>query len=174
MIEKAKAVQVSDFKNPILIISQDIKMAAIADYIANNYILIPLNGKIPAIKNWTNAAFNPNFSTIGNYGVVLQEDDLIIDYDPRNDIKANTPENSLSRLFKKVGYIPSFSVKTGGGGFHIYFKKPVDIKVVGELKNYPGVEFKTNGQQVVGVGSIHPETNKMYIITDLSREGILC
>lgn len=128
----------------------------------NGYTLIPLNGKIPAVKNWTNAGVK-DFPEIekreGNYGVALSSSDLVIDVDPRNFEKGDKP---LARLVAAVGPLESFTIRTGGGGLHIYFKKPSEILVSHTLKEYPGLEFKSAGRQVVGPGSVHPDTGKTY------------
>jgi len=47
-------------------------------------------------------------------------------------------------------------VKTGGGGDHWYMKMPEGLRVKNVLPQYPGVEFKALGRQVVAAGSIHP------------------
>ena len=128
------------------------------------YTLIPLNGKIPAVRNWTNATA-ADFPEIekrdGNYGVALGATDLVIDVDPRHFAPGDKP---VSRLVAAVGALDSFTVKTGGGGLHIYFKKPADVLVSHTLKEYPGLEFKSAGRQVVGPGSVHPETGLSYTI----------
>ena len=138
------------------------------NYTDTGYILTPLRGKVPLIKDWVKTEYDPFLSPDeikGNYGVVLQDDDIIVDVDPRNFPKG---ENSLSKLIEDLGVEKSefltFTVKTGGGGLHLYFKKPVDFKIRGSLKEYRGIEFKTKGQQIVGAGSVHPETNKAYEI----------
>ena len=136
----------------------------ITGYVDAGYTLTPLNGKIPVNKNWVKTEFNPflDASEIKeNYGVVLRADDLIVDVDPRR-----FPEgaNVIDQFAKDLGisFNDTFIVKTGGNGLHIYFKKPADIAVRNALKEYPGIEFKSYGQQVVGAGSIHPDTGKEY------------
>ena len=140
----------------------------ILGYTDAGYILTPLKGKIPLVKDWGKTEYDPFLSPDeikGNYGVVLQDDDIIVDVDPRN---FPAGENSLTRLINDLGADKSewstFTVRTGGGGIHMYFKKPADFKIKGSLKEYKGIEFKTKGQQIVGAGSIHPETQKPYTI----------
>ena len=65
-------------------------------------------------------------------------------------------------MLRLRGLPKSFTVRTGGGGLHLYLKKPADVLIAHTLKDYPGLEFKTKGRQVVGPGSIHPETGKTY------------
>ncbi len=136
----------------------------ITGYVDAGYTLTPLNGKIPLNKNWVKTEYNPFLSAEDieeNYGVVLRADDLIVDVDPRR-----FPEgaNVIEQFAKDLGisFNNTFIVKTGGNGLHIYFKKPADIPIRNALKEYPGIEFKSFGQQVVGAGCIHPETGKEY------------
>ncbi len=131
---------------------------------AAGFALIPLDGKKPIESEWeTTPAGKHNEKTLAkaNYGIVLGPQDLVIDYDPRNNKDGDKP---LDRLSKHFGGIPHTLVtRTGGGGLHIFFKKPADVSVRNGLPDYPGVEFKAGpGRQVVGPGSTHPETGKIY------------
>ncbi len=76
---------------------------------------------------------------------VLCDGWLIIDIDPRN---GGTLE-SVRHWYDQSG----FTVKTGGGGWHIYFKVAQGA-FVQSLPQYPGIDFKTSGY-VVGAGSLH-------------------
>lgn len=138
----------------------------VAEYVKAGYRLTPLNGKIPKNQNWIKTEYNANLtedSFIGNYGVVLQKDDLVVDVDVRRFPKG---ENPLKELAHDLGidFRNTFIVRTGGGGLHIYFKKPENIEVRNALKEYAGIEYKSFGQQVVGAGCLHPETGKQYSV----------
>jgi len=142
-------------------------------YVEAGFFLTPLNGKIPYLFDWqTNKldTSNPdNFPANKNYGVVLQDDDLVIDVDPRHFIPGDNP---VARLVKIIGKLDSFTVTTGGGGLHIYLKKPAKLNIRRSLKDFKGVEFKSIGQQVVACGCLHPETYKYYIPTRKSLDKI--
>jgi len=135
------------------------KAEAIKAYVEAGYILTPLNGKIPTKKEWQKTkyeVFDPSHFP-GNYGVVLQKGDLVIDLDPRNYEKGAPP---WTKLLKELGLDPeihrrTFFVQTGGGGAHIYFKIPEDAEIVPGLPVFKGMEFKTAGNQVVGAWCIH-------------------
>lgn len=125
-----------------------------------------VHGKIPGLGFTKTRFINPidpkKFPA--NYGVVLEKTHLVVDVDPRN-----FPEgyDSFAELQNEIGVdltkAAGFYVKTGGGGFHYYFKKPADWLVRNELKDrFPGIEFKSVGRQVVGPGSIHPDTFRRY------------
>lgn len=158
------------------------KKGIIAEFLSLETTLIPLNGKVPTIKNWTDLQFSkettPEYFT-NNYGVKLEEEDLVIDYDPRNDTTEG--KRAFQNLVNYVGEaFDTMTVKTGSNGLHVYMKKPSDIEVVNEIhkikrdkegrvisEEYPefaGLEFKSAGRQVVGPGSIHPETKREYIL----------
>lgn len=151
------------------------KEEIIADYLSIETTLIPLKGKVPTLKNWTSLEWNENqkpsdFS--GNYGIKLEEEDLVIDYDPRND------HSEGRRAFQNlVDYLQmpfdTYTVRTGSGGLHVYLKKPIEFKIRETLYNantkegdinFSGLEFKSYGRQVVGPMSVHPETDKLYEI----------
>ena len=117
------------------------------------YQLIPLRGKIPLHKQWTTKSYNTDdlAKHKGNLGVRLRGTDLIVDVDPRNFRSADT----LTRIMKAGNFnIDDYpTVITGGGGFHVYMSKPENVKVVNELPDFLGVEFKSLGRQVVAPGS---------------------
>lgn len=147
----------------------------VQEYVAAGFSLIPLTGKRPISRNWQNTDYKQDLTLEklggGNFGVVLKSDDLVIDVDPRN-FKGNS--NSLKKFMNYLGrkYFDTFVVLTGGGGLHIYMKKPVEMEINGNAKKFPGIEFKSQGQQVVGATSIHPETGRTYdlILNRLSIE----
>lgn len=129
------------------------------------YIPIPLNGKIPAVKKWQDTGYDLDLDLAkfpANFGLVLQNDDLVIDVDPRN---FPAGDKVFARLNSDYGIDQIEGrtvVKTGSGGYHLYFKKPEGIAVRETLDLYPGIEFKSKGRQVVGAGSRHPETGLIY------------
>lgn len=95
----------------------------------------------------------------GNVGVRLRACDLVVDADPRNYAPG---DDALRRLRADFGLPDCPTVETGGGGFHLYMRKPEDLEVMNSLPDYPGVEFKSLGRQVVAAGSIHPDTRRFY------------
>lgn len=119
-------------------------------------------GKVPpAGCKWRERTYNPFVEFSANFGVQLGHKDLIIDVDPRNG-----GTNSLLKLVADIGCsLPEGpSVVTGSGGQHIYLEKPIKLKIKKGLKAYPGIDFLSDGCYVVGAGSIHPETNKEYLL----------
>lgn len=148
-------------------------------HIAAGHDLIPLHrpadmrdgkpmGKAPIDTNWTKRNYDGQDAAVWmasgqNVGVRLRASDLVVDVDPRNFPPSR---NTFVELCGAYGIDASSwpHVHTGGGGEHYYLKKPASVAVVGELKDYPGVEFKTLGRQVVASGSIHPETRAYYSV----------
>jgi hypothetical protein len=142
------------------------KAEAIRAFLAAGFPIIPLDGKKPVESQWENSPLSKHDEkTIGsdqNYGVVLGAQDLVVDVDPRNYEKDDKP---LDRLAKAIGGIPAGTLvtKTGGGGLHIFLEKPRDLSVRNAIPEFRGIEFKAGpGRQVVGPGSVHPETGKGY------------
>src|SRR3990167_948824 len=102
------------------------KIKAIRLLVEAGYALMPLNGKIPTVKNWGDiqpGEYGEAELANSNYGVVLKDDDLVIDVDPRNFKDGDKP---LGRLLEAIGdLLSTFTVRTGGDGFHTYLKKEI-------------------------------------------------
>lgn len=139
------------------------------------FVPIPLVGKRPIIPQWqritvrtalrkiedavrTGSADNIGILTGAPSGVIVVDVDVTkggLEY--WNDlITANPIEET-------------FTVETGSGGLHYYF---VYDETTAILRNATkairdkGIDIKTTGGQVVFVGSIHPETGRVYTIVD--------
>lgn len=143
-------------------------------FVAAGFALIPLDGKRPLEQSWeaTPVGRYDESNLPGNYGVVLGPEHVVIDVDPRNFKAGDQP---LKRLGDAVGGIPAGTlvVRTGGGGMHIYLRKPADVSVRNAIDAYPGIEFKAGpGRQVVGPGSLHPESGKEYRHLQGSPESV--
>lgn len=129
------------------------------------------DGKRPADSDWTRKTY-VNEKVIEraergglNVGVRLTEQQLVIDVDPRNFPKGR---NVLAELSAAIGVDLSAwtpRTETGSGGLHLWMSKPADLAVVDGLPEFPGVEFKTRGRQVVAPGSIHPN-GRPYVLVD--------
>ncbi len=116
-------------------------------------------GKAPLLSGWrrlpalTEVEVAAHLAKGGNVGARLRDDQLVIDADPRH---YEGGVNSLDRLIADFRIPHGPTVQTGGGGFHIYLRKPEGVRVRDTLDDFPGVEFKTVGRQVVVPPSIHP------------------
>lgn len=117
-------------------------------------------GKSPIHGNWTQRIYSAvdqvaHMQRGGNVGVRLRRHDLVVDVDPRN-LDGGLP--AMPAALAALGIDPDLfpRVATGGGGIHLYMRKPADIAVVDSLRGAAGVEFKTTGRQVVAPGSLHP------------------
>ena len=135
---------------------------------AKGYTLFPLikEQKKPTREaaGWEKASpvsFTEDQLAEGNYAVAAKATDLFIDIDPRHFTAGDKP---LARLVEAVGPLQTFTVKTGNGGMHLYFKKPADVKTAYTLKAYPGIEFRREGMYIVGPGCTHPDTKNIYTV----------
>lgn len=167
----------------------------ISAYLNAGFTLIRLfdNTKTPVAKQWQLTEFNPHLTSEnlpGNFGVLLGDDDLVVDVDPRNfaQDENDITTNDLVRFLDIVGDFVSdaFVVRTGGGGLHIYLKKPEDAYLRTKLidhggakdgvvdlnKHFPGLDFKRKGSFLVAPASIHPDTGVPYLIIQNSPSGI--
>lgn len=90
-----------------------------------------------------------------NIGVLTGEHSgtIVLDVDPRNGGEASF--EALQLVFGQLP--PTRRAKTGGGGFHLYFKVPMGTKGLRDRPNaggYRGVDVKADGY-VVAAPSIH-------------------
>jgi len=134
--------------------------SALDAHAAAGHELIPIVGKAPVAKGWTSGpalsleAAKKRMAAGRNVGVRLRDTDLVIDVDPRHFNENDHPFDRLKRDFR-LDDAPF--VVTGGGGFHLYYRKPANVEVAGKLAGYSGIDFKSKGGQVVGAGSVHPK-----------------
>jgi len=122
-------------------------------------------GKHPKLNGWQNtlgttAAYEQivtyeryNMDQTG-YGWVLDSCHLVVDIDPKNG-----GDISFKKLCEKIPELEqcNITVRTGGGGSHLYYKKPADLRIIGKMDKlgYPGIDLKTKGGFVVAAGSLH-------------------
>ncbi|MFN8655321.1 MAG: bifunctional DNA primase/polymerase [Candidatus Obscuribacterales bacterium] len=121
-------------------------VANISDYAC--FPLIP-GGKTPAIDGWRNVAPG-TYPPAGNYGIALSATLLVIDADPRNYPPGR---DVMSEFMAKYNLPDTLVVRTPRGGYHFYFKKLGDKKFKQHQSAWPGLDFQSDGQYVVGPGS---------------------
>lgn len=145
------------------------------------YELIPLNrpfhkrrdrrgvmreaGKAPLDARWTSKRYDSaktvkKYGGVHNIGVKLGPTDLVLDVDVRHDGAKGLKK--FRAAFPEWDYDAQPKVVTGAGGIHVYTKIPEGFRPVETLPEFPGIEFKIMGRQVVAPGSIHPQTKKFY------------
>lgn len=93
------------------------------------------------------------------WGAVIPDGVVVIDVDVRDD----TPGlMSMKRLFRAAGieFNNQYAVRTPSGGYHIYMQCDRGVKLRGKLTDYPGIDIKSKGGYVVGVGSNAEYTTK--------------
>ena len=139
------------------------------------FVPIALNGKRPVLNNWQKIqkedALEKIIEGITQYGADnigircgKVSGIVVVDIDAKNN--GLSTWNTLIAMYNDPY---TFKVKTGSGGYHYYFKYDSDNEMLksrsGAIK-YNGatvaIDIKTNGGQVVFVGSIHPETKQQY------------
>jgi hypothetical protein len=95
--------------------------------------------------------FGPNDD---KYGIVLDADTLVIDIDVHDPAKNGYA--ALERLSKDCGVdlldVAAFVVESPSGGRHLYFSKASDLKLPKSTQQYAGLDFLSEGCQVIGLG----------------------
>lgn len=167
--EKAVVSDVSENAAPSHVQTPSHDPQALDEHIAAGHELIAIDGKRPVATGWRRSLpLSPEDAKARmargcNIGVRLRAIDLVIDADPRNYVEG---DDALARLKADFRLPDAPFVRTGGGGWHLYLRKPAEMAVCGKLDAYKGIDFKSVGGVVVAAGSIHPESGKPYSLDD--------
>ena len=97
-----------------------------------------------------------------NVGVATGNGLLVVDVDPRN-----SGHLTWSDLCKGHQVPDTWSVATGGGGYHHYFRIPDGFEM--RSLSFDGVDFQYTGKYVVAPPSIHPSGGE-YVFEDCDPE----
>lgn len=120
-------------------------------------------GKHPHVKGWPNVATTDSKLIApwwlqwpdANIGVACGPSGLlVVDIDPRHG-----GHKSLERLEGLHGRFYQTRARTGGGGLHLFFKKPAGTTVKSRSNAfgnaYPGIDIRTDGGFIVLPPSLH-------------------
>ncbi len=115
-----------------------------------------LRGKEPLVNQWQFTPKCDNLSRFANneVGYAIEDDILVLDVDVRNGKQGNASLIKMSQDHN-FDYLKNATVAviTGSGGYHLYYKKPNDIKIRKKLAQYPDIDFLGKGCYVVTAGS---------------------
>lgn len=152
-------------------------------YLENDFKLVSLRGKRPSGSGPRRNTYIKKSSSIKtimkgpglNVGAEIPTGFLVLDVDPRNG-GDEAARAMVEDLFENSTFLDlltsTFTVRTGGGGWHLYFTHGKGEKLVGSLKQYgPGIDIKkAPGGYVVAPGSVHPDTGEHYTILENGYE----
>lgn len=84
------------------------------------------------------------------------------------DVDGPTGRASLTRLITDGLIPPTRHVRTGGGGFHLYYRHPGGgARFTNSAKKLaPGIDVRGDGGYVVAAPSVHPDTGRPYAWAD--------
>jgi len=140
------------------------------------FVPIPVKGKVPRIRNWPNIRYDPKDPEKN-----IRRIEHFYDQGLANNIAAVTGEASgivvidvetsalpwWEDLVKRNGGLPeTFTVQTGTGGLHIYFKYTPSVAHFGNMNKILGrdIDFRTNRGNILLPGSIDSRTGQMYMV----------
>jgi hypothetical protein len=133
-------------------------------YARRGWAVIPLKPgtKIPLTANGSKDATTDEATIIAwwtanpeaNIAVVMNAETglFALDIDPRNGGNESWVQFQADNGLMMV----TFEVNTPTGGRHFYLKHPGE-KLVGKLRDYPGIDVQQGGKYVVAPPSIHPD-----------------
>ncbi len=131
----------------------------------------PDTGKHPKNKGWRNLRPQESKKAVeagDNVGVAQAPNEFVIDLDVKPE-KGVDGVASWDALALGKAAVETFTVATGGGGFHLYFRMPPgDVRRPNQTsgKIAPGVDVKPFGGYVVAPGSLHESGNRYEIGID--------
>ncbi len=122
--------------------------------------------KRPLIKAWDRLATEREQGDWPAYGIPTGDPNgiVVIDIDPRNG-----GLEAWRVLCDEILLPLTFTVETGGGGSHLYYKLPRPGMRGCKLEKFDfhGIDFQATGQYVIGPGSLHSSGKKYEISHDL-------
>lgn len=144
-------------------------------YAALGFSVLPLRGKKPALLNWherqerrADTALIERWDRAGlldNIGIVCGQVSgnlAVVDLDGDDAI--------IAFYSQFPDLLNTYTVATGSGhGAHLYFRCD-ELPPTTRAMNTPygNVELRTNGCYVVAPPSLHPDTGKMYVVSNAS------
>lgn len=133
----------------------------------NGMIPMPLYGKKPNIKGWPSLTMDKGISLCVNsksssMGVITGERSGIFVVDVDVAYRGLDIWNDWIAEYGDID--DTFVVKTGGGGYHYYFKYDDNTKRIKNANRIYGIgiDIRSDGGQVVFMGSRHRETGNIY------------
>jgi len=136
-------------------------------------ILILPNSKRPMFAGWPNITSSEAEKTFNkirsfhNIGIITGKASGIVVL----DIEKADLDDWYELLEQHPKLKETLTVRTGGGGLHIYFdydsrtekiRNGVKIKLPITENKFAKVDVRTTGGQVLWIGDVHPETGKTY------------
>lgn len=124
-------------------------------YVAAGFALFGCSeNKTPLKKGWRDTPWNLRPILPKVFGVVIPQDMVVLDWDVRRDDIENNQLQKLKRLLDLPTPIPTLIVRTLGGGLHLYFRKPEEIKVKHSIEGFNAIDVQAHGRYVIGAGSV--------------------
>jgi len=127
------------------------------------------DNKRPMEKKWSDynnykyndSEFKQFLKEAKGYGVICGFGDLVI-----VDIE-NIEDKAVANLVMQHKFLETFTVQTGGGGWHLYYFCPGIKKRIRLQKNGTHYgEIQAQGEQCLGPGSLHPSGNKYTVLNN--------
>jgi hypothetical protein len=141
---------------------------------------IPLRGKVPFIKNWTEAASTDPDVIRGwsqeypgcNFGsMAVRGSHFIFDADKPKD--ASVPV--VRERFQALGgaFTSRLVIESSPGKGHRYYRSApgIDANISENAVKFADFSLRVNGEQCVSPGSVHPRTNCQYRVK--VRDGLV-
>lgn len=125
--------------------------ACIAAYADLDFALFPCKpNRTPRYTGWQDVLETDTDNLGEVFAINIPSDVFVIDFDPRNG--ADHWEEWTASLENNLPI--TMKVMTPRGGFHLYYRKPRNIRLAGHVPGYGSIEVKQRKQYVIGAGSV--------------------
>jgi len=120
-----------------------------------------LNGKAPIERKWQ---LSPRES-LAKVEAWAREGNVGLRTGSISGVVAVDVDLAKGAVIPEEARVPTWTARTGGGGQHILYALPAGVRIGCPSAVFGAdahVEIKCEGGQVVAVGSVHPDTGRMY------------
>ena len=111
---------------------------------------------IGEIRNWIRSG--------GNYGVVAKQSNDLVVLDSDSELFTELVRDELPE---------TFTVRTGSGNYHFYFRSEVNINQSFKSQSSEFGSIRSDNWHTVGAGSVHPDTGDKYQVAIDTELNIL-
>ncbi len=87
---------------------------------------------------------------------------LVVDLDEKPHVSGLATWHQWLEVHNNGLEPETWTVKTGSGGTHLYFKYPKTLTITNTQSTFPGIDIRAQGGFIVAPPSRHPKTKKQY------------
>ncbi len=140
-------------------------------YLGLGFSVIPVQGKTCLLPSWSEyQTRKPTKDEVENWFFELNPTGIAIITGEISGIVVLDVEKDADVSGLDIPKTPT--VKTGGGGWHYYFKHPENVKLQNVIRIKPNMDFKADGGYVIAPPSQHKSGIRYEWLVDFEKERL--